>query len=80
MTDETTIQEQIHNNGAWLYESIEHDKLHYLVGEIMRLNKYYVRSRPNRVGAEEIMRNGFTSNQISWIEDIRDELDSEEKK
>ena len=73
------IREIIQNAAGDLYNSIADEDLKWLVGSIISLNEEYVINNPDTIGAQEILENGFTDNQKTWIINLKKKLNGMKK-
>lgn len=55
-----------------LYESISHGPLKWLVGDIISKNEDYVLNNPGSAATDDILNNGFTHNQLTWINELKE--------
>jgi len=72
--DRISIRRKINLVGHNLYESIIDRDLQCLVGDIMAHNEEYVLNNMDTYGTEVILRQGFTDNQLKWIENLKNKL------
>ena len=77
--DRLEIRIAIQIAGEELYESIPTGPLKWLVGDIMANNEEYVLNNIGNVGADDILNNGFTVNQLEWINELKNLLEMLDK-
>jgi len=71
--DRLEIRRQISKAGHKLYESMNPRELQNIAGELMSKNEDWVLDNPDTYGAEDILKQGFTDNQINWLIELKAE-------
>jgi len=70
------IRKKIQSMGKAIYESIKNEDLKYLAGELMSKNEDWVLNHRDTEGAEIILRQGFSDNQLIFIKNLQNKLEN----